>query len=130
MPVPDTVAEHWLVWPVWTLAGLHEAVTDVIVGDCGGGVLPLPPLPQAARRDDRIVMKASQTGRLEVPLRPKFRIKVTKAAPILSIPTGQISRSPAPDDDGIREERSNLTARKESLVQRNSKSYSFARDQM
>ena len=89
MPVPDTVAEHWLVWPVWTLAGLHEAVTDVIVGDCDGGVPPLPP-PQAPSSDDRIVTKASQTGRLEVLLKPQFRTKVTKATPILSVPTGQI----------------------------------------
>jgi hypothetical protein len=26
------VAEHWLVWPVRTPVGLHETLTDVIVG--------------------------------------------------------------------------------------------------
>jgi len=75
-------------------------------------------------------MKASQTGRLEVPLRPKFRIKVTKAAPILSIHTGRISRSPAPVDDKIREHPWNLTVCKKPLCKETPKSYSFAIDQM
>ena len=32
LPVPCTVAEHWLVWPSCTVAGLHETLTEVIVG--------------------------------------------------------------------------------------------------
>ena len=36
---------HWLVWPVWTLVGVQETLTEVMVGDTGG-VLPPPP-PQA-----------------------------------------------------------------------------------
>jgi hypothetical protein len=31
--VPDTVAEHWLVWPVWTLVEAQETATDVMVED-------------------------------------------------------------------------------------------------
>ena len=45
LPVPITVAEHWLVWPEVTVAGEHDAVTDVMV------VEPPPPLllpPHAA----------------------------------------------------------------------------------
>jgi hypothetical protein len=34
---------HWLVWPVWTLVGVQETLTDVMVDDGGGGVLPPPP---------------------------------------------------------------------------------------
>jgi phage-related tail fiber protein len=30
---------HWLVWPVWTLVGVQETLTEVMVGDTGG-VLP------------------------------------------------------------------------------------------
>jgi hypothetical protein len=36
LPVPETTEEHWLVWPGWRLAGLHVAVTPVMVG--AGGV--------------------------------------------------------------------------------------------
>jgi hypothetical protein len=45
LPVPVTVAEHWLVWPDVTVEGEHDTVTDVTVD-----VLPPPPLlpPQAA----------------------------------------------------------------------------------
>ena len=45
LPVPETMAEHWLVCPDETVDGVHDAVTDVIVG-----VLPPPlllPPPQA-----------------------------------------------------------------------------------
>jgi hypothetical protein len=41
-----TAAEHWLVWPVWTLVGVQETLTEVMVGDTGGALLPPPP-PQA-----------------------------------------------------------------------------------
>jgi hypothetical protein len=37
------VAEHWLVWPVWTLVGVQETLTEVMVGEAGV-VLP-PPQP-------------------------------------------------------------------------------------
>jgi|ERR1019366_899119 hypothetical protein len=63
--VPCTVAEHWLVWPVFMLAGVQETLTDVMVGDAGG-VLPLPPHPAIynAPRNERVnkllhVMRAS-----------------------------------------------------------------------
>jgi hypothetical protein len=42
LPVPVTVAEHWLVWPYRMIEGEQVTVTDVIVDD------PLPPPPQAA----------------------------------------------------------------------------------
>jgi hypothetical protein len=32
VPVPETVAEHWLVCPIGTDTVLHETVTEVIVG--------------------------------------------------------------------------------------------------
>ena len=31
LPVPVTVAVHWLVWPDWTDVGVHVIVTPVIV---------------------------------------------------------------------------------------------------
>jgi hypothetical protein len=37
------VAEHWLVWPVWTLVEVQETLTEVMVGDTGGVLLPPPP---------------------------------------------------------------------------------------
>jgi hypothetical protein len=43
-PVPETVAEHWLVWVVGTVAVEHETATDVIVG-VGADVPPLEGLP-------------------------------------------------------------------------------------
>jgi hypothetical protein len=55
VPVPETVAEHWLVCPAWRLVAAQETVTAVMVGE-GGGVLPatLPLTPQPARdRDPR-----------------------------------------------------------------------------
>jgi hypothetical protein len=41
-PVPNTVAEHWLVWPNRMVEGEQVTVTDVIAD------APLPPPPQAA----------------------------------------------------------------------------------
>jgi len=38
LPVPWTVAEHWLVWPVKTVVGLQEALTEVMVGTAGFAV--------------------------------------------------------------------------------------------
>ena len=32
LPVPETVAEHWLVCPIGTLTALHETCTNVIDG--------------------------------------------------------------------------------------------------
>jgi hypothetical protein len=72
-----TVAEHWLVWLVWTLVGVQETLTDVIVGDTGGVLQPPPPPPQPANSDERTTMKASRTDRLEVSLSPQFRIKLS-----------------------------------------------------
>jgi hypothetical protein len=46
-PVPITVAEHWLVWPDWTVEGEHDAVTDVIVVVGLLLLLLLLPPPQA-----------------------------------------------------------------------------------
>jgi len=43
VPVPDTTAEHWLVCPVGTLVGEHEAVTELTVGVTVW--LPLAPPP-------------------------------------------------------------------------------------
>ena len=31
LPAPITDAEHWLVWPDWTVEGEHDTVTEVIV---------------------------------------------------------------------------------------------------
>lgn len=42
LPVPVTVAVHWLVWPDWIAVGVQVTVTAVMVE-----VLELPP-PQAA----------------------------------------------------------------------------------
>jgi hypothetical protein len=35
LPVPATVAEHWLVCEGWRLAGVQETLTDVMVGVAG-----------------------------------------------------------------------------------------------
>ncbi len=39
--MPDTVAEHWLVWPACTLVGVQETATDVMVEDVPPPVLVL-----------------------------------------------------------------------------------------
>jgi phage-related tail fiber protein len=54
LPVPDTVAVHWLVWPIWTLDGIQETLTEVMVGDTGGVLPPIPPPPQAATNSDKM----------------------------------------------------------------------------
>lgn len=46
LPVPETAAEHWLVWPVCMLAGAQDVLTEVIVGDFIVDV-KLPPLHPA-----------------------------------------------------------------------------------
>jgi len=43
------VAEHWLVWPVWTLVGVQETLTEVMVGETGGVLPPPPPQAEAKR---------------------------------------------------------------------------------
>jgi hypothetical protein len=45
-----TVAEHWLVCPVFTLFGLQDTETERIVGDV---MLPPPPPPQADIKKQR-----------------------------------------------------------------------------
>jgi hypothetical protein len=45
LPVPATVAEHWLVWPICTLVGEQETVTDEIAGDWVRFVRVPPPQP-------------------------------------------------------------------------------------
>jgi hypothetical protein len=64
LPVPETVAEHWLFSPTGTLLELHDTLTDVIVAGWIGGVL-LPPLllppPQAARAISPIDNKSMKT---------------------------------------------------------------------
>ena len=45
LPVPETVAEHWLVWPVFRFAGAQETATEVTVGDCIRFVIVPPPQP-------------------------------------------------------------------------------------
>jgi hypothetical protein len=51
LPVPETVAEHWLACPGWRLVAAQATVTDVIVGE---GVVPatLPLTPQPAIDND------------------------------------------------------------------------------
>lgn len=34
LPVPVTLAAHWLICPLFRVVGLHETVTDVIVEPC------------------------------------------------------------------------------------------------
>jgi hypothetical protein len=57
LPVPVTVAEHWLVCPAWRLVAAQETVTAVMVGEGGGVVvLVMPPQPERERnaRNDRL----------------------------------------------------------------------------
>jgi hypothetical protein len=45
LPVPFTVAEHWLVWvvcPACRVVGLHDALTDVTVGAAVIAMLAVP----------------------------------------------------------------------------------------
>jgi hypothetical protein len=35
LPVPETVAEHWVVCPGWRLLAAQETVTPVMVGGVG-----------------------------------------------------------------------------------------------
>jgi hypothetical protein len=48
LPVPETAAEHWLGWPVCTMEGAQETLTDVMAVDCINDVM-LPPLQPAKR---------------------------------------------------------------------------------
>jgi hypothetical protein len=52
LPVPETVAEHWLVCPVWRLVAVQETLTDVTEGAGGGGVLLFVTPPQPAKHND------------------------------------------------------------------------------
>ena len=50
LPVPTTLAEHWLVWPVVRSDGEHVTLTDVTEEAAEAGVLlvtKLPPLHPA-----------------------------------------------------------------------------------
>jgi hypothetical protein len=49
LPVPETVAVHWLVWPDVMAVGLQLEPTSVIVDV----VLPPPPLPPHATESNR-----------------------------------------------------------------------------
>jgi hypothetical protein len=44
LPVPETVAEHWLVCPGWRLVAAQETVTAVMVG-CTGAVIAIFAVP-------------------------------------------------------------------------------------
>lgn len=59
LPVPVTDAEHWLVWPDWTVDGEQDAVTDVMVD-----VFPPPPLllPPQATISPRLPNTSSTPG--------------------------------------------------------------------
>ena len=72
MPVPATVAEHWLVCPVWMEIGAQETVTDVMVAD-GGGVLPPPPLPPPPQPDR--ASKKPPKRRIEAANLPNFIVQ-------------------------------------------------------
>jgi hypothetical protein len=89
-PVPDTVAVHWLVWPVWTLVGAQDTLTDVMVGDTGVVLLPPPP-PQPAMRDDRTAIKANRTNRLDVLPKLQLRTKPTIPASVRAVLARQVS---------------------------------------
>jgi hypothetical protein len=56
LPVPDTVAEHWLVWPVWTLVGLQETLTDVMLG---GGATVTVAVPNLVESDVEVALTVS-----------------------------------------------------------------------
>ena len=73
LPVPDTEAEHGLVWPVWIELGVQATETELIVGEGAEGVgvtLPLnivepPPQPVSSRGTATI---ASPYRRIEHPI--------------------------------------------------------------
>src|ERR1019366_8411642 len=58
LPVPCTLAEHWLVCPSGTEGAAHDTVMEVMVGG-GAGLLPLPQ-PAAT---DTAAMKIEQYAR-------------------------------------------------------------------
>lgn len=64
------------------LVGLHETLTEVIVGEDPPPPVLLPPPPQPANNDERTAIKASPADVLEVILRFRTLTKVTKAASI------------------------------------------------
>ena len=45
LPVPETVAEHWLVWLICKLVGAQETATEVTAGDCIRFEIEPPPQP-------------------------------------------------------------------------------------
>src|SRR5271165_2646145 len=64
LPVPDTLAVHWLVWPEVTAVGLQLAPTKVIVDV----ELLLPPPPQAAAKSRQPTAAKSPRSRTPAPL--------------------------------------------------------------
>jgi hypothetical protein len=52
LPVPATVAEHWLAFPGCRLLATQLTVTEVMVGEGGGGVLLRVTPPQPAEHSD------------------------------------------------------------------------------
>ena len=59
LPVPATVAEHWLVWLVCTLIGEQATATEVIAGDCIRFVIVPPPQPATSNAPKKKRLKTA-----------------------------------------------------------------------
>ncbi len=58
-PVPMTAAEHWLVWPDWTVVGEHVTVTELIV-DAGFTVTVAVPDFEASCVEVAVIVTRSE----------------------------------------------------------------------
>jgi hypothetical protein len=62
LPVPATVAEHWLVCPVSTEVGKHETLTKVM--EAGGGVTVMLAVPASVESsvDVAVIVSDPEAG--------------------------------------------------------------------
>lgn len=99
LPVPETVPEHWVVWPVGTADRVQETLTDVIVGvGDEGAVELLPPLPQPVMQKDALTRKVShifaQSSIQTFLARNRFAIMLLPTpSPVITVLQGAALRS-------------------------------------
>ena len=132
-PVPETVAAHWPVFPVGTLAEGQVTLTEVIVGEEPPPPPPplLEPPPQATIKDARIVIEPARPTGQNAFLSPKPALEESWQPRLNKHKMGQDSlvHSSAPAvTSPLKRLEPDLT--QNPLSNKGPKDYSSARDQM
>lgn len=85
LPVPETVAEHWLVWPVCKLVGAQATATEVIAGVCIRFVIVPPPQPANGNAPKKKRLKTAFRAILFLPFHnPERHTGADRLNPVLS----------------------------------------------